>query len=73
MSLCYKDMTFCSSDCTQTSCHRYFGDIQRVGAKAWWGDAEEKLGYGPPIAFSDFSSSCPDYTNDKSESDDHDF
>lgn len=54
----YKDMTFCSSDCTNKTCFRFFGDDQRKGAVAWWG------GEGAPIAFSDFSKRCEDYKNE---------
>ena len=53
--MCYKDMTFCWSDCTNTSCHRYFGATQEKEADMWWG------GPNAPVALSDFSGSCPDY------------
>ena len=57
MSMCYKDMTFCSSDCIRVSCHRHFGDEQRTGAKEWWSGLEGNA----PIAFSDFSNNCDSY------------
>jgi len=43
--LCYRDRTFCSSDCTNTACYRH------LRAK------ELNL----LIAYSDFSPTCPDY------------
>lgn len=54
--ICYKDKTFCNSDCVNESCHRFFGDKQLESARAWWGDDT------PPIAFADFSTRCEDYT-----------
>ena len=53
--ICYKDQTFCSSDCVNKNCFRYFGEEERKGAKAWWG------GDDAPVAFADFSLNCPDY------------
>lgn len=55
--ICYKDMTFCSSDCVNTDCRRNFTDQVQEDAKKWWGDIEGE----PPIAFSDFSQSCEQY------------
>lgn len=51
----YKDMTFCSSDCANKPCHRYFGEYHRQQSRKWWG------GDDPPVAWSDFSGDCPDY------------
>jgi len=56
--LCYKDQTFCSSDCTNKECFRFFGDEQKEGAAKWWRGLEGN----PPIAFSDFRERCPAYT-----------
>ena len=53
--LCFKDMTFCSSDCCNQLCGRYFGDSERAQAKAWW------KGDNAPVAFSDFSADCDRY------------
>ena len=53
--MCYKDMTFCRSDCTNTKCFRNFTDTIREDAIKWWGSEDA------PIAFADFSSSCDDY------------
>lgn len=56
--ICYKDRTFCSSDCVNTKCFRYFGQQEREGSQKW---AElMELDYAP-IAWSDYSDSCPLY------------
>ena len=55
--LCYKDMTFCSSDCKNEECFRHFGTEQKIGADKWW--ANFNTPGSAPIAFSDFS-----YLND---------
>lgn len=53
---CYKDMTFCNSDCSNTRCHRNFSPEQRANAIKWWGDDTF------PIAWSaDYRVDCPDY------------
>lgn len=57
--MCYRDMTFCSSDCVETRCRRNFTDEVREGARKWgatFGHEED-----PPVSFSDFSGDCPDY------------
>jgi len=33
MALCYKDKTFCASDCTNTACTRHFGEAEREGSR----------------------------------------
>ena len=58
MALCYLDRTFCASDCTNTVCHRHFGPARAEGARRWWSHDPENA----PVAFSDFSGNCPDYT-----------
>lgn len=55
--MCYKDQTFCHSDCTQTECFRCFTPEVEQAANEWWADMEG----GPPIALTDFSPTCPDY------------
>jgi hypothetical protein len=52
MALCYKDMTFCMSDCINAACHRFI----------YKGLIEEAEAFGLPIAQSDFSANCPGYT-----------
>ena len=54
--MCYKDMTFCASDCTNTECHRNFTETVREEAIRWWGSEDV------PVAYTDFSSSCDEYT-----------
>lgn len=58
MALCYKDRTFCVSDCTVSDCWRYFGPEQVEGARRWWPHDPDNA----PIAWHDFSGQCPDYT-----------
>ena len=53
--ICYKDMSFCASDCTNTSCHRHWTDEKSAAARKWWGKDN------PPVAFMDFSGKCDDY------------
>ena len=54
---CFRDMTFCGSDCVNTQCRRYYGPDDAAAAKRWWGDIEGE----PPVAFADFSADCADY------------
>jgi hypothetical protein len=49
--LCYKDMTFCDSECSNLMCHRYLSD-EIV-------DEANKIQL--PIALSDLSLGCGDY------------
>lgn len=53
--LCYKGMTFCKSDCTNTKCERNLTPDVVTSAEWWWG------GVSPPIAIADFSGKCPEY------------
>lgn len=55
----YKDKTFCSAPCAETSCSRQFTNADREDAAEWWKGFS--LDGGPPIAFSDFSGNCSDY------------
>ena len=49
--LCYKDMTFCESDCANENCHRFLSDdVWRRAKKC-----------GLLVAVSDFSKECKDY------------
>jgi len=56
--ICFRDMTFCGSDCINSSCSRHFGDTQIQEAREWWG------GGGAPIASADFSKDCEEYMRD---------
>lgn len=51
MALCYKDKTFCSSDCKNMECYRYY-DL---------GVERDAVLFGLPVALSDFSKTCPYY------------
>jgi len=55
--ICYRDMTFCSALCGTEDCPRQFTEEHRLKAEKWWEGCEG----GPPVAFSDFSATCPDY------------
>jgi hypothetical protein len=51
MALCYKDRTYCESDCANTRCRRFI-------YKTLFKEAED---FGLPVAVSDFSPDCIDY------------
>ena len=53
--ICYRDMTFCDSDCTNRACRRHFGPDDGAAAIRWWG------GEDAPVAWADFTGDCPDY------------
>ena len=55
--ICYKDMTFCSSSCGNTKCHRFLSEQVVLDAQKWWGSNKA------PIAVSDFNHNgkCPDW------------
>lgn len=56
----YRDMTFCKSDCTNTSCSRHYG--RAVAEKSQSKDVFIRDVI--PIATSDFSNVCDDYTTE---------
>lgn len=49
--LCYKDRTFCDSDCVNVECYRYFDE----------GVAKDAEDFGLPVALSDYSKKCDYY------------
>ena len=51
MALCYKDRTFCNSDCRNYECYRYYDA----------GIAKDAEDFGLPVAIADFSNSCEFY------------
>lgn len=53
--ICFRDMSFCSSACTNTECERHFGPEDLAAAKEWWGADDV------PVAFGNFAKDCPDY------------
>lgn len=58
--ICFRDKSFCGSDCINSDCTRYFSDADWEEAKKWWG-ADENI----PIAFDDFAKDCPAYVAPK--------
>ena len=62
MMICFMDKTFCSADCATENCHRILTPELQVLANKWG----KGLGCGePPIAFSDFTNHCVEYTQKK--------
>lgn len=59
--MCFMDQTFCNSDCVQSDCYRFFGERQKESADNWW--SGNNLKGEPPVAFADFSDTCPSYKN----------
>lgn len=49
--LCYKDKTYCGSDCTNMECYRYYDS----------GVAADAAQLGLPVALADYSKSCDAY------------
>jgi len=63
MALCYKDMTFCASDCTNTDCNRHFGEAEREGSRKWWQHDPDNA----PVSMSDYSGRCDEYMKGESK------
>lgn len=57
MMICYKDMTFCRSDCVNFNCFRNYTDDIHLAAREWWKHDPDNI----PVAFSDFSATCGAY------------
>lgn len=57
MAICYKDQTFCSSDCKNPTCFRHWTDELHQQAREWWSHDPDNV----PVAFSDFSKTCGAY------------
>jgi len=53
--ICYRDQSYCASDCINSQCFRYLSDKVKAGA--------EKCGL--PIAMADFSEECKGYMKEK--------
>ena len=51
--MCFRDMTFCLSDCVNEKCPRHYGEDDKKAAEEWMEN--------PPIAFTDFSENCDEY------------
>lgn len=63
MPICYKDKTFCYSDCINSECFRYFGKEEQEGARRWWSHDPDNA----PVAMSDFSIDCKAYIKGEPE------
>ncbi len=61
--ICFRDMTFCSADCYNTDCGRYFSELDAIEARRWWSHDPNNA----PIAFCDYSATCPDFQDEPSE------
>jgi hypothetical protein len=57
----YRDMTFCSAVCDNKLCFRQFTKEVNEKAREWWSHDPDNA----PIAFSDFSGTCPVYVTPK--------
>lgn len=49
--MCWKDMTFCNSNCTNSLCGRHRSVVEEDTSRPDWF----------PVAWSDFSNTCPEY------------
>ena len=61
--ICFRDKTWCGSDCTNRACHRFFGPAQAAAARDWWPHDPENA----PVSFADYSGNCGDYQPPKME------
>lgn len=59
--ICYKDMSFCGSDCVNSKCNRHFGPKHKEQSRKWWSHDPDNA----PVAFIDFSTTCKDYRHGK--------
>lgn len=50
--ICFKDMTFCESNCANIKCHRNITEQVKEEAEKWWGSKDY------PIATADFAPAC---------------
>jgi hypothetical protein len=57
--ICYRDRSYCDSDCRNTTCDRFVSQQLINDANA----------FGLPLALTDYSKNCPGYTLGKP--DDH--
>lgn len=53
--ICYRGMTFCSSNCTNAQCGRFFSPEVAEAARKWWGRDNA------PVSLADFSKGCAEY------------
>lgn len=57
MPICFRDMTFCGSDCTNSGCNRNLTPDLQSRARDWWNGMPGE----PPIAFAALHLSCDQY------------
>ena len=57
--MCYRDKTFCESDCINKECVDLLTKQVKADAHKWWGKEDA------PIMVADFSKTCPDYIKPK--------
>lgn len=50
--ICYKDRTFCDSDCTRSDCYRHLSEA----------DSRKAQELNLPVSWSDCKTGCPYYT-----------
>ena len=55
--ICYRDKTFCCSDCVNDSCSRFISDERRKDAQS----------LNLPFCTADFSDECGDYKSEELE------
>ena len=55
--LCYRDQSYCQSDCTNTDCSRFISEAVVEGSERT----------GLPLATCDFSKECKDYQPEKED------
>jgi hypothetical protein len=57
--ICFKDRSFCDSDCVNRDCYRNFSPALQAEAREWWKGFKAP---GPaPVFGYDMSQGCPDY------------
>lgn len=64
--LCFRDTSFCSSDCINTACSRHFSPDDEAAAKEW----ARRSGFDEgemPVAWADYSDGCEEYRKPEKE------
>lgn len=63
--ICYRDKTFCGSDCVNRECGRNFTPEDAILAREWGGE-------DAPVAYANFSAQCAEYIAPDHHEPDHD-
>lgn len=58
--MCYKDKTFCGSDCVNDDCHRFVSEGLLTDSLEWTKTFKPDAKFGI-LALSDFSDTCNEY------------